>query len=452
MRKILTIAARDYLATVRSRYFTFCILLVPVVMCGSVLVSKQIGSQRNLKERKFAVVDRTPGGELFAVLDSAVQKRNASQLRDPKTNEQIMPAFALEKIEPSADTPDAINRQRLELSDQVRKDKIAGILEIGPDIEKEFAKLATPSDRTTLRYQSDNVAAEVRFDAFPRWAERVINEAVRQKRYAAAGLSAVQMQEIQRPVTLVSKTLSRENAATGRIEETSEGSVLARYGSMMTLVMLMYLGIVLCASFTLQAVLEEKMQRIAEILLGSVRPFELMMGKLLGLGGASLTITAIYFGGLYWVARWFGWLDYLPSWDVIPWFLVFFVLGILLYGSVSMAMGSSSTDMKEANMLFTPVLMIAVLPLMLLPLIQDEPNGALAIAFSLFPPTAPTFMMARMAFPTGLPIWQPILSVVLLLGATLATVWGAGRIFRVGILMHGKGAKFGDLFKWLVQG
>jgi ABC-2 type transport system permease protein len=296
------------------------------------------------------------------------------------------------------------------------------------------------------------VAAEVRFDAFPRWAERVINETVRQKRCAAAGLSPVQMLEIERRVPLVSKTLSQENPKTGGIEETSEGSVLARYGSMMTLVMLMYLGIVLCASFTLQAVLEEKMQRIAEILLGSVRPFELMMGKLLGLGGASLTITVIYFGGLYWVARWFGWLDYLPSWDVMPWFFVFFVLGIMLYGSISMAMGASSTDMKEANMLFTPVLLVAILPLMLLPLIQDEPNGPLAIAFSLFPPTAPTFMMARMAFPSGLPIWQPIVGVVLLLGATLATVWGAGRIFRVGILMHGKGAKFGDLFKWLVQG
>ncbi len=452
MRKILTIASRDYLATVRSRYFTFCILLVPVVMCGSVLVSKQIGSQRILKERKFAVVDRTPGGELFAVLEAAVQKRNTSQLRDPKTNEQLLPVFVLEKVEPSLDMNDAISRQRLDLSDRVRKEQIAGFLEIGPDVGQDQGKFEAPSDHTMLRYQSDNVAAEARFDAFPRWAERVINEAVRQKRYAAAGLSAAQVQDLLRPVPLVSKTLSREDPATGRIEETSEGSVLARYGSMMTLVMLMYLGIVLCASFTLQAVLEEKMQRIAEILLGSVRPFELMMGKLLGLGGASLTITAIYFGGLYWVARWFGWLDYLPSWDVMPWFLVFFVLGVLLYGSVSMAMGSSSTDMKEANMLFTPVMMFAVLPLMMLPLIQDEPNGPLAIALSLFPPTAPTFMMARMALPSGLPIWQPLLSVVLLLAATLATVWGAGRIFRVGILMHGKGAKFGDLFKWLVQG
>src|SRR5580704_15961569 len=121
MRKIFTIASRDYLATVRSRYFTFCILLVPVVMCGSVLVSKQIGSQRNLKERRFAVVDRTSGGELFAVLDAALQKRNTSQLRDPKTNEQILAVFVIEQVEPSADTPDAINRQRLELSERVRK-------------------------------------------------------------------------------------------------------------------------------------------------------------------------------------------------------------------------------------------------------------------------------------------------------------------------------------------
>jgi len=449
MRKVLTVAVRDYLATVRSRYFMFCVLLVPLLMSGSAVVSRQVGNKAKLKDKRFAVVDRTPGGRIFTLLETAVQQRNATQLHDPKTAEQDKPVFILEKVEPSVDTPEAVSSQRLELSDRVRNEQLAGFLDIGPDVG---ATGGAPGDRAGLRYQSDNVAAEARFDAFPRWAERVINEAIRQQRIAAAGLTVGQVQAVLQPVPLVSQTLSRQNPATGAIEETAEGSVLARLGSMMSLVMLMYMGIVFCSTFLIQAVLEEKMQRIAEILLGSVTPFQLMMGKLLGLGGAALTMTALYAGGLFWAARLFRWTEYLPPLDALPWFGVFFVLALLLYGSVAMALGAAGTDIKEVNMLFTPVLMVVVLPLMLLPLVQDDPNGGLAVGLSLFPPTAPTFMMARLAVPPGIPAWQLALGVLLMLAATAACVWGAGRVFRVGILMHGKGAGFGEIAKWVVRG
>jgi ABC-2 type transport system permease protein len=449
MRKVLTVAARDYLATVRSRYFIFCVLLVPLLMSLSAVVSRHVGTKSKLKEKRFAVVDRTPRGEFFPLLEKAVRQRNETQLNDSKTGEQYKPVFVIERVEPSADTPEAIGNQRLELSERVRKEQLAGFLEIGPDVAT--GQTAT-GERAGLRYQSDNVTAEGRFDAFPRWAERVVNEAIRQHRIAAAGLSVAQVQAVLQPVPLVSQTLSRRNPTTEAIEETSEGSVLARVGAMMSLVMLMYMGIVFCASFLIQAVLEEKMQRIAEILLGSVPPFQLMMGKLFGLGSASLTITALYFGGLYWAARLFGWTEYLPPLEVVPWFVVFFVLAMLLYGSVAMALGAASTDIKEVNMLFTPVLMVVILPLLLLPLVQDDPNGPLAVGFSLFPPTAPTFMMARMAIPPGIPAWQLAVGVGLLLVTTFGCVWGAGRVFRVGILMHGKGAGFGEMAKWLVRG
>jgi ABC-type Na+ efflux pump permease subunit len=198
-------------------------------------------------------------------------------------------------------------------------------------------------------------------------------------------------------------------------------------------------------------VIEEKQLRIAEVLLGSVRPFELMMGKLLGGVGVALTLATIYFGGAYYVALKQGMAHYVTNGTIVS-FLFFTVVGVMMYGSMFVAAGAAVTNIKEAQTMIMPVMLLVVLPMFLIgPLIQD-PNGKLATIASFFPFSAPMVMTARLAIPPGVPVWQALISAIVALATTFAIVWAAGRIFRVGILMQGQGANFAELARWIVRG
>src|SRR5262249_22110748 len=157
-----------------------------------------------------------------------------------------------------------------------------------------------------------------------------------------------------------------------------------------------------------QGVVEEKTQRIAEVLLGSVHPFELMLGKLLGLVGVSLTVAGIYLIGIYVLASRYGYTDFLSA-RILIWFAVFQILALMVYGSVFIAIGAAANNMKDTQTMLIPVMLFAALPMMMLGSIVEEPNGKMATAVSLFPPSTPMMMMGRMAMPPGVPWWQPYL-------------------------------------------
>src|SRR5205814_8659009 len=124
----------------------------------------------------------------------------------------------------------------------------------------------------------------------------------------------------------------------------------------------------------------------------------------------------------------------------------------LLYGSVFIAIGAACSGMKESRNLLMPVMIVVCMPLFLLVHVIQEPNGPIATGLSFFPFATPMLMVARLAVPPGVPWWQPVLGIVVALAMTTACVYAAGRIFRVGILLFGKGAKIGDLMRWVIQG
>jgi len=245
--------------------------------------------------------------------------------------------------------------------------------------------------------------------------------------------------------------LAKRDVATGSIEEASEMSQLASILVPPSLAALMFVMIMVGATPLMQGVLEEKMQRIAEVLLGSVTPFRLMLGKLLGMVGVSLTVVAVYLGGAYWAAYRYGFIEYVPA-HVLIWFLFFQTLAVLMYGSLFIAIGAACTDAKETQTLILPVALVATIPLFLLANVIRDPHSPFVAAASLFPPATPMLMTARIALPSGVPWWQAVLGAIGVVLTTLLCVYAAGRIFRVGLLMQGKGASLGQLFKWIFRG
>jgi ABC-2 type transport system permease protein len=138
--------------------------------------------------------------------------------------------------------------------------------------------------------------------------------------------------------------------------------------------------------------------------------------------------------------------------SLMVWFVVMLVLALMIFGSLFIAVGAAASDIKETQTLLMPIMMMAMIPFFALGPIMQEPNGNIARYCSFFPFAAPMLLVARQSVPPGVPPWEMGVGIAIVLITTFVCVWAAGRIFRVGILMQGKGAKFSDLIRWIIKG
>ncbi|HEV8060025.1 MAG TPA: ABC transporter permease [Gemmataceae bacterium] len=461
MRKIFVIAAREYKAAVRTKSFLISVLMLPLMMGGSVLVQLLLKDQVDVSAKRFVIVDRTPSEKLGLTLEKAAKERNAKATHDPKTNKQILPEFFVERVAPQSD----MSVQRFELSERVRKQEIFGFLEIGADVLKPSpAGPAGPilasrrgaeslnrtqllPDGFVLRYQSNSPT----YDEFYRWSEQVLNQAIWQSRCEAVGVSREKLAEIVQAVPLVVKGLAHRNPATGEIEEGKDENEIASILIPGGLMVLMFMLILVGATPLMHGIVEEKMQRIAEVLLGSVRPFELMLGKLIGMVAVSITLSAVYLGGAYWAVHRYDLAHFMPG-QLIAWFLLYQMLAVLMFGSLFIAIGAACTDLRETQSMVWPVMLLVTTPMFIWINVVREPNSSFSTAASFFPFATPMLMVIRLAVPPGVPWWQPLVGILGVLATTLLCVWIGGRIFRLGILLQGKGANMGQLVKWVIRG
>ena len=246
---------------------------------------------------------------------------------------------------------------------------------------------------------------------------------------------------------------------------------------------LMYLVIFIYGSMVMRSVMEEKLSRIVEVMISSVRPIQLMIGKLIGVGGVGLTQLAIWavlipivllivsafiagpdhaqlsgmgnvtqvdeealngFSGAQIIAAIFN----LKWWLILPVFILFFLGGYFIYSSLFAAIGSAiNEDMGEGQQLMLPIVIVVLIAFYMLFPVLTNPNGSLAVFASLFPLFSPIIMPARLAFDP--PWWQIVLSIVLMLLTVWFFIWLTSRIYRVGILMYGKKATIREMIKWL---
>jgi ABC-2 type transport system permease protein len=449
MRKVWVIAAREYRAAVRSKAFIVTLVLMPVLMFGSIGLQVLFQKLDDTKEKKFVVIDRS-GGKIAEELETAAKQYNETKTVDPATGKQNAPRIVLEIVPPSEDTPEAIARQRYELSQRVEHDEIEAIVEIGPKVfdvpaDPRRDEETTP-DKDAIRFQAKKPTQR----QMQAWFLQEINQAVILHRLAERKLDPAEITRLLSLTPLKFKALTKETAP-GKFEDTKEGAQIANFFLPGVLIGLMFMVIMVGATPAMQGIVEEKGQRIAEVLLGSVTPFQLMAGKLLGVIGVALTMATVYMVGGYVVADRYGVAGMLTP-ALLAWFAVMLVLALLIFGSLFIAVGAAAADIKDTQTLLMPIMLIACLPFFALGSIMQDPNGKVAVACSFFPFATPMLLVARQSVPPGVPLWQMAAGIALVLVTTLGCVWAAGRIFRVGILMTGKGAKFGDMLRWIWKG
>lgn len=438
MRKIIILTLREYRTSVRTKSFIIGLVLAPLLMGGSMIIFMLLKDKVDANDKTIAIIDHS--GIMADTLVKIAEFRNENEIFDQETGEKIKPAYRFEIIEPDSAT---LFDRKIVLSDRVRSKELHAFIEIGsgiihPGVNREKAR---------IKYYSEHAF----MDDVINWFSSPINNRIRQIRIAELDLDEEAVGDLFYWNNIESMGLINVDRKTGDVQDAERTNELQTFLIPYIMVLLMFMMVMMSAIPLLTAVMEEKIERIAEVLLGSVTPFQFMMGKILGSISVSLTISAVYVIAGIIAANQMDVGDMIPF-HVLPWFFVFLILFVIMVGSTMAALGSACNDNKDAQSLQFPAMIPVILPLfIMIPIIQN-PVGSLATTLSLIPPFTPTLMIIRLATPVTIPIWQPVAGLIGVIIFTIFSVWAGGRIFRTMILMQGMKPKLGNLLKLVFRG
>ncbi|MCY2947006.1 MAG: ABC transporter permease [Planctomycetota bacterium] len=451
LSRIMVIARREFLAAVANKAFLISLLVMPLIMGLGAWLPGAAGNLKSQRERTVAIIDRTPGASTRA-------RETLEAVQSNNREEGVADPLDLIRVEDGATAADdqAQLAIKYELAEKVRLGDLAAFFEIGRDALDEKA-----NDSDIVTYYS---GAAFDKDMMTAVAARLAAIVQLQKSGPANPLLWTRANRRYTPVELarmlragskgqtrwlVQRDLPQRDAAGAIVDGNRVESSLRALVPIFA-VLLLFLVVMVGAMPQLHGVLEEKTNRIGEVLLGSASPFEILTGKLLGMSLTGLLLSSIYLGGALFMGARYGLLGDMRA-DLPLWFLLFQVLALLMFGSMFIAVGSACSDMKQAQTMVTPVTLAASVPMMfMLPVIED-PTGAVARTLSLIPPATPMLMLARLAAAPRLPWWEPVLGTILVLISVAVALWVAARIFRNGYLRQGQAPSFRTMLSWLKQ-
>lgn len=299
-----------------------------------------------------------------------------------------------------------------------------------------------------LRYASANLTDSDLLD----WFSRHANAVVRDKRLDEKDIDKLTAQWVQKPLVVDSRKIGK-----GGKEEESTKADKARQWAPMVFAYILWISIFTITQMLLTNTIEEKSSRIIEVLLSSVSPLQLMMGKIFGIAMTGLLMVGS------WTLSFVLIFKYLPGLLAIKFdfdisqiatdpylllsFLVYFTLGYLFYASLLVGVGAACDTLKEAQNLMGPISVVMMIPIMAIAFLAQDPNSRLAVIMSYIPPFTPFVMMNRAAGPPTL--MEYVTTTALLLVSIVIVMWAAAKVFRVGILMSGKAPSFKDIIVWI---
>jgi ABC-2 type transport system permease protein len=414
MHNIWLIAKREYLERIRAKSFLLMTVLIPLLMGG--LVYGAALANRNSGNLHIAVVTSDPkfGHDVKRELESNKQQSDA----DSASDNDKQTVSKVDVVSPPAKDTRAI------LDNQLKNRKLDGYIWVTPP--------DTPHTRPTFEWVSKSKADILT----PSLLGSGIRTTLTREGLGNLGMPTSEVDSLLKPVDLISK---------------DKDSGWAAFASVYALFFLMYFVILFYGMNVARSIIEEKTSRIFEVLLAAIRPEEMMAGKVIGVGAVGLTQVGIWIVAGLLVTQ-LGLLAAGVSLSITPtqivFFILFFLLGYILYSSVAAALGamtSSEQELQQLNMfLMLPLIACSVV---ILQVVRDS-DGFVARAFSFFPFCTPLIMYVRIAVHQP-PAWQIALSIVGLIFTILAILWFASRIYRVGILMYGKKPNLPEILRWL---
>jgi ABC-2 type transport system permease protein len=417
MEKILVIIRREYMTRVRSKGFMIGTVISPLIMMSFVLVPILMTRSSAGDKLSLVVLDQTGDAELITRVDQLLNQDNSRADRYNVTYEVVPLSEPLESHMPA-------------LNERIKQDQIGGYLVLPRGVlslDKISFHAKNVSDFTNRRR-----------------IENALNQAITERRLAIAGISSDQVKHLTQEIDL--EIVNQE----GRSDK-GQTFVLAY-----ALLMILYITILVYGMTVMRGVIEEKQSRIIEVLLSSVRPFQLMMGKLLGIGLVGLTqyliwaASALLLSGFVAArASSYGSFQLPPvSATIMVFFIVYFLLGYFLFATLYAMVGAIVSAEEDAQQMQMPITMLMVMPMIFSSMVVRSPNGMAATVLSLVPFFSPVTMFMRICLSQP-PFWQIALSIVLMIGAIFGAVYVSGKIYRIGVLMYGKRPTLPELWRWL---
>ncbi|WP_190809766.1 ABC transporter permease [Flagellimonas sp. S3867] len=440
MDKLRLIIKREYLAKVRNKSFIVMTILSPILIVGMIVLIAFLTDINDNEKRVISVLNQSDffEREFTATKNTSYVQFDNISLDEAKDSTISLGYYGLI------------------------------YLPFGKDLEQvaKGAYLFTQDNPNT------NVIGGL---------ENIFQKSLRQKRLEGLGVSSKQFSSIEKRFELNLASFDGEKSVKGINE------IKAFIGGVFGYAIMMF--IIIYGGFVMRSVIEEKTSRIIEVIIASVKPFQLMLGKIIGTSLAGITQFAIWIVSaslLLFISMLVFKIDLsalsgeaslaapgiqgMPQLDSemmlyakeivnIPWallissFLVYFILGYLIYSSIYAAIGAAVDNETDTQQFIFPI----ILPLMLAIYVGffsvfSNPHGPIAVGFSLFPLTSPIVMLMRLPGGIGeggVPLWQLLLSITLLIVTFLGIVSLAAKIYRIGILMYGKRPTYKELFKWL---
>lgn len=434
MNKFWAVFKREYAQVVKKKSFLVGLILTPALMAGVMVIPALLATMKSSTTEHLAVIDRSSYdiGETFT-----------KSLQEYRLDDDSTAYYAVDRTFKLA--PDQIDRF------QNVNDSLAGLV---TEKDLKYFLVIDPqapySDTGTyLVTNSDNLRSINRFE-----------------RQLSNVLSSVRLEESQINLSVDSVLVLTENIdLTMRNTKGESLPFEIKYFGALIFIGIMFGMIISYGQLVMRSVIDEKNSRIMEVLVSSVTPFQLMLGKIVGLGAATLTQVAI------WFAIGFGLFMMRASLDIDPtigqlafnpvlviFFVLYLVSGYMLFSAVFALVGSIVTSEKEAQNFIAPISMVMILPFILGIAVVQNPHSTLAVAFSMIPFTAPTMAMMRLVFVapslteyslfSGI-IGESLLSLLIIVVTVVVVTWITARVFRVGILMYGKRPTLPEIVKWI---
>lgn len=434
MNKIGLIIQREYLSRVKKRSFLLTTILVPIIIIGFYAAIIAISIAGSSDSQKVAIIDQAN------LLNGGVQDE-----KDDKNSYTII-----------------TNETEHSFKEKYKKEGYTSFLYI-PEID-----ITRPSGIKLHSQSSLSIMAKGKI-------ENKINKAIERKRMQIAQIDPEKYNAINSDISI-------DNTIDSEMGEKKSVAGVA-YAVSFAAGLLIYMILLIYGMMVMRGVMEEKMNRIAEVIVSSVKPFQLMLGKVIGIGAVGLTQFAIWIilvvllqiilplifpalfhqlaaqassnpgvqpGGSSALLTITEGLKNLPIGRILFCFIFYFFGGYLLYASLFAAVGSVvSEDQQEAQQLTFPIMMPIILGFVIMTKAVNDPDSGLAVFGSLFPFTSPIVMMGRVTY--DVPIWQLAVSMILLVLTFLFMTWLTAKIYRTGILLYGKKITWKEMWKWAIR-
>jgi len=416
VRKVLAIIRREFVERVRTKWFWVGTILGPLLMVG--LIGFQI-----------LLAGRRGGDRRIVVVDGTTTAFGQHLVRQLQAN---VPRFHLARVQTRDGVADSL------LQEVVAK-RLDGFLLVS-DSTIDFG---------TAEYRGSNVSSIADMEELQGTMHRLVFAARLERR----GIDTLLVKQAEIPMRLATHKISGSKL-TG---ESGQQSFMVGFG----MAILLFVAILIYGVNVMSSVLEEKTTRVVEVLISSLRPFQLMVGKVLGAGAVGLVQLTVWVGS----ARLLSGAKYrvagaaagagfefpnIPATTLLV-FVLYFLLGYFLYAAIYAAVGAMSSTESEARQAQVPVQLLLMIPYVSFFALLNDPNSSLAVWMTMIPFWSPIATPVRWGA-TPIPVVEMVASIGLLVAAVLVVTWLAARIYRVGILMTGKRPNLQEIIRWIRAG